>query len=138
MKSYSKKWCVKMSIKVLNVEFKSIRQLTKVLGYASQLSEAFITKQYGSLEKMALTRLKTDDKKEATKKLKALLDTTAAAGTKAQKKELKTIYKCLFAAWSQLDELQQLTIIRTVAGAENINYEELEEKIRKFKELNVK
>ena len=138
MKSYSKKWCVKMSIKVLNVEFKSIRQLTKVLGYASQLSEAFITKQYGSLEKMALTRLKTDDKKEATKKLKALLDTTAAAGTKAQKKELKTIYKCLFAAWSQLDELQQLTIIRTVAGAENINYEELDEKIRKFKELNAK
>lgn len=62
----------------------------------------------------------------------------AAAGTKAQKKELKTIYKCLFAAWSQLDELQQLTIIKTVAGAENINYEELQEKIRKFKELNVK
>ncbi len=138
MKSYSKKWCVKMSIKVLDVDFKSIRQLTKVLGYASQLSEAFISKQYGSVEKMVLTRLKTDDKKEASKKLRALLDTTAAAGTKAQKKELKTIYKCLFAAWSQLDELQQLTIIRAVAGAENINYEELEEKIRKFKELNVK
>lgn len=127
-----------MSIKVLDVEFKSIRQLTKVLGYASQLSEAFITKQYGSVEKMVLTRLKTDDKKEASKKLRALLDTTAAAGTKAQKKELKTIYKCLFAAWSQLDELQQLTIIRTVADAENINYEELQEKIRKFKELNMK
>lgn len=127
-----------MSIKVLDVEFKSIRQLTKVLGYASQLSEAFISKQYGSVEKMVLTRLKTDDKKEASKKLRALLDTTAAAGTKAQKKELKTIYKCLFAAWSQLDELQQQTIIKTVAGAENINYEELEEKIRKFKELNVK
>mgnify|MGYP004551030891 CR=1 FL=1 len=138
MESYSKKWCVKMSIKVLDVEFKSIRQLTKVLGYASQLSEAFITKQYGSVEKMVLTRLKTDDKKEASKKLRALLDTTAAAGTKAQKKELKTIYKCLFAAWSQLDELQQLTIIRTVADAENINYEELQEKIRKFKELNMK
>lgn len=127
-----------MSIKVLDVDFKSIRQLTKVLGYASQLSEAFISKQYGSVEKMVLTRLKTDDKKEASKKLRALLDTTAAAGTKAQKKELKTIYKCLFAAWSQLDELQQLTIIKTVAGVENINYEELEEKIRKFKELNVK
>ncbi len=127
-----------MSIKVLDVEFKSIRQLTKVLGYASQLSESFISKQYGSIEKMALTRLKTDDKKEASKKLKALLDTTAAAGTKAQKKELKTIYKCLFAAWSQLDEIQQQTIIRAVAGAENINYEELQEKIRKFKELNVK
>ena len=127
-----------MKIINLDVEFKSIRQLTKVLGYASQLSESFISKQYGSIEKMALTRLKTDDKKEASKKLKALLDTTAAAGTKAQKKELKTIYKCLFAAWSQLDELQQLTIIKTVAGAENINYEELEEKIRKFKELNVK
>lgn len=138
MKSYSKKWCVKMSIKVLDVDFKSIRQLTKVLGYASQLSEAFISKQYGSVEKMVLTRLKTDDKKEASKKLRALLDTTAAAGTKAQKKELKTIYKCLFAAWSQLDELQQLTIIKTVAGAENINYEELQEKISKFKELNVK
>lgn len=127
-----------MSIKVLGVEFKSIRQLTKVLGYASQLSEAFISKQYGSVEKMVLTRLKTGDKKEASKKLRALLDTTAAAGTKAQKKELKTIYKCLFAAWSQLDEIQQQTIIKTVAGAENINYEELEEKIRKFKELNVK
>lgn len=127
-----------MSVKVLDVEFKSIRQLTKVLGYASQLSEAFISKQYGSVEKMVLTRLKTDDKKEASKKLRALLDTTAGAGTKAQKKELKIIYKCLFAAWSQLDELQQLTIIKTVAGAENINYEELEEKIRKFKELNTK
>lgn len=127
-----------MSIKVLGVEFKSIRQLTKVLGYASQLSEAFISKQYGSVEKMVLTRLKTGDKKEASKKLRALLDTTAAVGTKAQKKELKTIYKCLFAAWSQLDEIQQQTIIKTVAGAENINYEELEEKIRKFKELNVK
>lgn len=127
-----------MSIKVLDVEFKSIRQLTKALGYASQLSESFISKQYGSLEKMALTRLKTDSKKEASKKLRALLDTTAAAGTKAQKKELKTIYKCLFAAWSQLDELQQQTIIRTVAGAENINHEELQEKIRKFKELNAK
>lgn len=127
-----------MSVKVLDVEFKSIRQLTKALGYASQLSESFISKQYGSLEKMALTRLKTDSKKEASKKLRALLDSTAAAGTKAQKKELKTIYKCLFAAWSQLDELQQLTIIKTVAGAENINYEELEEQIRKFKELNAK
>ena len=127
-----------MSIKVLNVEFKSIRQLTKILGYASQLSEAFISKQYGSIEKMVLTRLKTDNKKEASKKLRALLDTTAAAGTKAQKKELKTIYECLFAAWSQLDELQQLTIIKTVAGAENIDYEELAEKVRKFKELNVK
>ena len=127
-----------MSIKVLDVEFRSIRQLTKVLGYASQLSEAFIAKQYGSVEKMVLTRLKTDNKKEASKKLRALLDTTAAAGTKAQKKELKTIYKCLFAAWSQLDELQQLTIIRAVAGVENINYEELQEKIRKFKELNTK
>lgn len=127
-----------MSVKVLDVEFKSIRQLTKVLGYASQLSESFISKQYGSVEKMVLTRLKTDDKKEASKKLRALLDTTAAAGTKAQKKELKTIYKCLFAAWSQLDELQQLTIIKTVAGAENVNYEALQEKIRKFKELNAK
>lgn len=127
-----------MSIKVLDVEFKSIRQLTKALSYASQLSESFISKQYGSLEKMVLTRLKTDDKKEASKKLRALLDTTAAAGTKAQKKELKTIYKCLFAAWSQLDEVQQQTIIKTVAGAENIDYEELEKKVSKFKELNMK
>ena len=127
-----------MTIKVFNVDFKSLGQLQKVLGYASQQSEAFILHRYGSLEKMVLTRLKTDDKKEAIKKLKALLNTTAAAGTKAQKKELKTIYKCLFAAWSQLDELQQQTIIKTIAGAENINYEELEEKIRKFKELNAK
>lgn len=127
-----------MTIKVFNVEFKSLGQLQKVLGYASQQSEAFILRRYGSLEKMVLTRLKTDDKKEAIKKLNALLNTTAAAGTKAQKKELKTIYKCLFAAWSQLDELQQLTIIKTVAGVENINYEELQEKIRKFKELNAK
>lgn len=127
-----------MTIKVFNVEFQSLAQLQKVLGYASQQSKAFIIRQYGSIEQMALIRLKTQDKKEASKKLRALLDTTAAAGTKAQKKELKTIYKCLFAAWSQLDELQQLTIIKTVAGAENINYEELEEKIRKFKELNVK
>lgn len=127
-----------MTIKVFNIEFKSLGQLQKVLGYASQQSETFILRRYGSLEKMVLTRLKTDDKAEAIKKLKALLNTTAAAGTKAQKKELKTIYKCLFAAWSQLDEVQQQTIIKTVAGAENINYEELEEKIRKFKELNVK
>ena len=127
-----------MTIKVFNVEFRSLGQLQKALGYASQQSEAFILRQYGSIEKMTLTRLKTKNKKEATKKLKALLDTAAAAGTKAQKKELKIIYKCLFAAWSQLDKLQQQTIIRTVAGAENINYEELEEKIRKFKELNVK
>lgn len=127
-----------MTIKVFNVDFKSLGQLQKVLGYASQQSEAFILRRYGSLEKMVLTRLKTDDKKEAIKKLKALLNTTAAAGTKAQKKELKTIYKCLFAAWSQLDELQQQTIIKTIAGAENIDYEELQEKIRKFKELNTK
>ena len=127
-----------MTIKVFNVEFQSLAQLQKALGYASQQSKAFIIRQYGSIEQMALIRLKTQDKKEASKKLRALLDTTAAAGTKAQKKELKTIYKCLFAAWSQLDELQQLTIIKTVAGAENINYEELQEKIRKFKELNVK
>lgn len=127
-----------MTIKVFNVEFRSLGQLQKALGYASQQSEAFILRQYGSIEQMTLTRLKTKNKKEATKKLKALLDTAAAAGTKAQKKELKIIYRCLFAAWSQLDELQQQTIIKTVAGAENINYEELEEKIRKFKELNVK
>lgn len=127
-----------MTIKVFNVEFQSLAQLQKALGYASQQSKAFIIRQYGSIEQMALIRLKTQDKKEASKKLRALLDTTAAAGTKAQKKELKTIYKCLFAAWSQLDKLQQLTIIKTVAGAENINYEELEEKIRKFKELNTK
>ena len=127
-----------MTIKVFNVEFQSLAQLQKALGYASQQSKAFIIRQYGSIEQMALIRLKTQDKKEASKKLRALLDTTAAAGTKAQKKELKTIYKCLFAAWSQLDELQQLTIIRTVADAENINYEELQEKIRKFKELNMK
>lgn len=127
-----------MTIKVFNVEFRSLGQLQKALGYASQQSEAFILRQYGSIEQMTLTRLKTKNKKEATKKLKALLDTAAAAGTKAQKKELKIIYRCLFAAWSQLDELQQQTIIKTVAGAENIKYEELEEKIRKFKELNVK
>lgn len=127
-----------MTIKVFNVDFKSLGQLQKALGYASQQSEAFILRRYGSLEKMVLTRLKTDDKKEAIKKLKTLLNSTAAAGTKAQKKELKTIYKCLFAAWSQLDELQQLTIIKTVAGAENVDYEELEEKVRKFKELNMK
>lgn len=127
-----------MTIKVFNVEFRSLGQLQKVLGYASQQSEAFILRRYGSLEKMVLTRIKTDDEKEAIKKLKALLNTTAAAGTKAQRKELKTIYKCLFAAWSQLDEVQQQTIIKTVAGAENINDEELEEKVRKFKELNMK
>lgn len=127
-----------MTIKVFNVEFKSLGQLQKVLGYASQQSEAFILRQYGSIEQMTLTRLKTKNKKEASKILRSLLDTTAAAGTKAQKKELKTIYKCLFAAWSQLDELQQQTIIKTVAGAENINYEELKEKVRKFKELNMK
>ncbi len=127
-----------MTIKVFNVEFKSLGQLQKVLGYASQQSEAFILRRYGSLEKMVLTRLKTDDKKEAIKKLRSLLNTTAAAGTKAQKKELKTIYRCLFAAWSQLDELQQQTIVKTIAGAESIDYEELEEKIRKFKELNAK
>lgn len=127
-----------MTIKVFNVDFKSLGQLQKALGYASQQSEAFILRRYGSLEKMVLTRLKTDDKKEAIKRLKILLNSTAAAGTKAQKKELKTIYKCLFAAWSQLDEVQQQTIIKTVAGAENIDYEELEEKVRKFKELNMK
>lgn len=127
-----------MTIKVFNVEFQSLAQLQKALGYASQQSKAFIIRQYGSIEQMTLIRLKTQDKKEASKKLRALLDTTAAAGTKAQKKELKTIYKCLFAAWSQLDELQQLTIIKTVAGAENVDYEELEEKVRKFKELNMK
>lgn len=127
-----------MTIKVFNVEFKSLGQLQKALGYASQQSEAFILRQYGSIEQMALTRLKTNNKKEASKKLRSLLDTTAAAGTKAQKKELKTIYKCLFAAWSQLDELQQQTIIKTVAGAENVDYEELEKKVSKFKELNMK
>lgn len=127
-----------MTIKVFDIEFRSLRQLQKTLGYASQLSESLIKKQYGSLEKMIFTRLKTQDKELAIRKLKELQTSAAAAGTKAQKKELKTIYKCLFAAWSQLDELQQLTIIRAVAGAENINYEELKEKIKKFKELNVK
>lgn len=127
-----------MSIKVFNIEFKSLRSLQMMLGYASPLSSGAIDRQYGSVEKLVLTRLKTQDKKEAIKKLKELQASGAAAGTKAQKKELKTIYKCLFAAWSQLDELQQLTIIKTVAGAENINYEELQEKIRKFKELNAK
>lgn len=127
-----------MTIKVFNVEFKSLRSLQMMLGYASPLSSGAIARQYGSVEKLVLTRLKTDDKKEAIKKLKELQVSGAAAGTKAQKKELKTIYKCLFAAWSQLDEVQQQTIVKTVAGAENINYEELEEKIRKFKELNVK
>lgn len=127
-----------MTIKVFNVEFKSLRSLQMMLGYASPLSSGAIQRQYGSIDKLVLTRLKTTDKKEAIKKLKELQASGAAAGTKAQKKELKTIYRCLIAAWSQLDELQQLTIIKTVAGAENINYEELEEKIRKFKELNVK
>lgn len=127
-----------MSVKVFNIEFKSLRSLQMMLGYASPLSSGAIDRQYGSVEKLVLTRLKTDNKKEAIKKLKELQASGAAAGTKAQKKELKTIYKCLFAAWSQLDELQQLTIIKTVAGAENINYEELQEKIRKFKELNTK
>lgn len=127
-----------MTIKVFNVEFKSLRSLQMMLGYASPLSSGAIQRQYGSIDKLVLTRLKTTDKKEAIKKLKELQASGAAAGTKAQKKELKTIYKCFFAAWSQLDELQQQTIIKTVAGAENINYEELQEKIRKFKELNVK
>lgn len=127
-----------MTIKVFDIEFRSLRQLQKTLGYASQLSESLIKKQYGSLEKMIFTRLKTQDKELAIRKLKELQTSVAGAGTKAQKKELKTIYKCLFASWSQLDELQQLTIIRTVAGAENINYQELKEKIKKFKELNVK
>lgn len=127
-----------MSIRVFNIEFKSLRSLQMMLGYASPLSSGAIARQYGSVEKLVLTRLKTDDKKEAIKKLKELQVSGAAAGTKAQKKELKTIHKCLFAAWSQLDELQQLTIIKTVAGAENINYEELQEKISKFKELNAK
>lgn len=125
-------------IKVFNVEFKSLRSLQMMLGYASPLSSGAIQRQYGSIDQLVLTRLKTTDKKEAIKKLKELQASGAAAGTKAQKKELKTIYKCLFAAWSQLDELQQLTIIKTVAGAENINYEELQEKISKFKELNAK
>lgn len=127
-----------MSIRVFNIEFKSLRSLQMMLGYASPLSSGAIDRQYGSVEKLVLTRLKTQDKKEAIKKLKELQASGAGAGTKAQKKELKIIYKCLFAAWSQLDELQQLTIIKTVAGAENINYEELQEKIRKFKELNTK
>lgn len=127
-----------MTIKVFNVEFKSLRSLQMMLGYASPLSSGAIQRQYGSIDKLVLTRLKTTDKKEAIKKLKELQASGAAAGIKAQKKELKTIYKCLFAAWSQLDELQQQTIIKTVAGAENINYEELDEKIRKFKELNAK
>lgn len=127
-----------MSIRVFNIEFKSLRSLQMMLGYASPLSSGAIARQYGSVEKLVLTRLKTDDKKEAIKKLKELQVSGAAAGAKAQKKELKIIYKCLFAAWSQLDELQQLTIIKTVAGVENINYEELQEKISKFKELNTK
>lgn len=127
-----------MTIKVFNVEFKSLRSLQMMLGYASPLSSGAIARQYGSVEKLVLTRLKTDDRKEAIKKLKELQASGAAAGTKAQKKELKTIYKCLLAAWSQLDELQQQTIIKTVAGAENINYEELQKKISKFKELNAK
>lgn len=127
-----------MSIKVFNIEFRSLGQLQRVLGYASQQSEAFILRRYGNLEKMVLTRLKTDDQTEAIKKLKALLNTTAGAGVKAQKKELKTIYKCLFAGWSQLNEIQQQTIIKTIASAENISYKDLKEKIEKFKELNTK
>ena len=82
-----------MSIRVFNIEFKSLRSLQMMLGYASPLSSGAIARQYGGVEKLVLTRLKTDDKKEAIKKLKELQVSGAAAGAKAQKKELKIIYK---------------------------------------------
>ena len=73
----------KVSINVYGLQFESLSALCKVLGYNTNVSSAFISKRYGTIEQLIKVRLRVNTDEQAKQKLLELM------GQKEQPKEQK-------------------------------------------------
>ena len=74
----------KVSINVYGLQFESLSALCKVLGYNTNVSSAFISKRYGTIEQLIKVRLRVNTDEQAKQKLLELM------GQKDEPKEQKT------------------------------------------------
>lgn len=74
----------KVSINVYGLQFESLSALCKVLGYNTNVSSAFISKRYGTIEQLIKVRLRVNTDEQAKAKLLELM------GQKDEQKEQKT------------------------------------------------
>ena len=113
---------------VYDVEFKSLTEFCRALGYSHAFSKNFIIKHYGSLENMAKTRLKLDYDYEIKPKLIALKsnvsnkDENKVTTDPAALAVLKAVFK-------QADPAVTGAIIAATAGILNIDLTELRQRV---------
>lgn len=120
-------------VETFGVTFKSLRGLLRLLGYNSVMSINSVKKNYGNIDQLVAKRLQTND----TNKIHAILlelkqrenghvasfDLTASTNIDS------VCLAVLRAIYMQCDETLRNTVITTIASVNNINANELKQKI---------
>lgn len=120
-------------VETFGVTFKSLRGLLRLLGYNSVMSINSVKKNYGSIDQLVAKRLQTND----TNKIHAILlelkqrenGYTASFDLTASTNIDSVCLAVLRAIYMQCDETLRNTVITTIASVNNINANELKQKI---------
>ena len=120
-------------VETFGVTFKSLRGLLRLLGYNSVMSINSVKKNYGSIDQLVAKRLQTND----ANKIHAILlelkqrenGYTASFDLTASTNIDSVCLAVLRAIYMQCDETLRNTVITTIASVNNINANELKQKI---------
>ena len=115
-------------IRVFNIEFKSLRALLRLLGYNAVMSQNSIKKYYGSIEQMISQRLNIEDHDLIHAKLLELKRANENLAINSNSID-PVCFAVLRAIYMQCDENLRNTVIATIASVNNINANELKQKI---------
>ena len=120
-------------IETFGVTFKSLRRLLRLLGYNSVMSINSVKKNYGSIDQLVAKRLQTND---ANKIQSILLELKQRENGHTANFDLtvstnidNVCLAVLRAIYMQCDETLRNTVIATIASVNNINANELKQKI---------
>ena len=119
-------------IETFGVTFKSLRGLLRLLGYNSVMSINSVKKNYGSIDQLVAKRLQTNDANKIQSILLKLKENENGCTDFDLTTSTNIDSVCLAvlrAIYMQCDESLRNTVITTIASFNNINANELKQKI---------
>ena len=119
-------------VETFGVTFKSLRGLLRLLGYNSVMSINSVKKNYGSIDQLVAKRLQTNDANKIQSILLKLKENESGCTNFDLTASTNIDSVCLAvlrAIYMQCDENLRNTVIATIASVNNINANELKQKI---------
>ena len=115
-------------LRVFDIEFKSLRALLRLLGYNAVMSQNSIKKYYGSIEQMISQRLNIEDPALIKSKLLELKHANENLAINSNSID-PVCFTVLRAIYMQCDDSLRNTVIATIASVNNMQTDELKQKI---------